>query len=797
MNGFFQDIRFAIRQLRKNLGFTLVAVLTLALGIGANTAIFSVVNSVLIKPLPYPEPQKLVEIFETTPGGSGWNSVSGGAFKDWHSQSSEFEKLAVFEETRQNLTGTGTPERVNGLMVSSEFLPALGVVPATGRGFAAGEDAVGGNNHVVMLTHKLWETHFGGNADVVGKTVALDQIPYTIIGILPANALLQDEAQFLVPDVIDAKGVNWERSGHWRHVVGRLKQDVTVAQATAELRTIKQRLTSQYPSFKKDWSVTVVPLQEVYAGDTRPVLYVLLGTVVLVLLIACANVSNLLLARGNARAREMAIRTALGAHAWRIIRQVLVESMVLALLGCAAGLLIARFGLKALANMFATTLPHILQPTMDSNVLLFSIAAACACGLLFGILPAWRTITPDVNRALKENDRASASRSKKNSQTWLVVSEFALTLMLLAGAGLFLRSFVVLLKTSPGFNPQQTLAFDLSFPKAKYPKMDDRMRFIKGVTAQVAALPGIESVGASSVLPLSGDGTTEYAGRADKPRSNDYIVACTFVSGNYFSAMGMPILRGRGIVDADSGDKVLRVLVVDETVAHDLYPNEDPIGQRLDFLGEKWEIVGLVAPVRQFVLDQNPRPSVFGPQGYDPSSTSIVIRTASTPTDLVQTVRRKILNADPDQPIANIRTLEQDVQKSLATRRTTLLLIGMFAVIAISLACIGIYGVMSYAIGQRKRELSIRSALGAQRRDIVRLVLAGGMKPSVAGIAIGLLAALGLARFIESQLFAVKAHDPLVFAASVGLLTLVSALSVYIPARRAAKSDPMVALRYE
>jgi putative ABC transport system permease protein len=791
-----QDLRYAFRTLAKNRGFTAVAIITLALGIGANTAIFSVVNSVLIKPLPYPDSQQLVRIYETLPGFDR-NSVSGGAFKDWHGQSSKFAHLAVYEETRLNLTGGGMPERVSGLKVSSEFLSALGVTPTVGRGFVAGEDAVGGNNRVIVLTHQLWQGRFGGDAGVVGRTVSLDQIPYTVIGVLPPNVLLQDDAMFLVPDVIDAAGANWERAGHWRQVIGRVLPGVTVSEVQAELRGIKQRLTAEYPSFKKDWSVAVVPMQEVYAGDTRPILVVLLGAVALVLLIACANVSNLLLARGNARSREMAIRAALGADSWRIVRQILVESLLLAVAGCAVGLLFALFGVKLLTSMFAGLLPQVLQPKLDINVLLFSIGVACGCGLLFGVLPAWRTSKPDLNHALKETERASASRSKRRSQSFLVVSEFAFTLMLLVGVGLFLRSFVLLLETNPGFNPRQTLAFDLSFPDAKYPKGEDRLRFIKDLNARVAALRGVESVGATSALPLSNDGRTEFAGRADKPPRTDYIVACNFVSGDYFSAMGMPLLRGRAISESDNHAKASRVLVVDESVVRDLYPDEDPIGQHLSFLDESWEIVGIVAPVRQFFLDRDPRPTVYGPQSYSPMSTSMIIRTAQPPLALVKTVRKTILEADPDQPIANVRTLEQAVHNSLAPRRTRLILLGLFATVAISLASIGIYGVMSYAIGQRTRELCIRTALGAQRRDIMRLVLIGGMKPSIIGIVVGLAAALALARLLESQLFEVKAHDPLVFVASVCLLGLVAALSVYFPARRATKVDPMVALRYE
>jgi predicted permease len=802
MSGLGQDLRYALRQLRRSPGFAAIAVITLALGIGANTAIFSVVNSVLIKPLPYPDPQRLVQIFETLPG-SNRNSVSGGAFKDWREQSSTFAHLAVYEETRLNLTGSGTPERLSGLMVSSEFLSVLGITPAVGRDFAAGEDAVGGNNRVIVLTNQLWQGHFGGDPSVVGRSVSLDQIPYTIIGVLPPNALPQDEPTFLVPDVIDAAGTNWDRSGHWRQVIGRLLPGITAPQAEAELRGIRQRLASDYPSFKKNWSVAVVPMQEVYTGDTRPVLLMLLGTVALVLLIACANVSNLMLARGNARSREMAIRTALGAHSWRLVRQMLVESFLLAGVGCAVGLGFAVFGIQLLTSVFVGQLPHVVRPELDVNVLLFSIAVAGGCGLLVGILPAWRTSNTNLNCTLKETERGSASGGKRRAQSFLVASEFAFTLMLLVGAGLLLRSFVVLLETNPGFNPKQTLAIDLSFPEVKYPKAEDRFRFIENLNARVAALPGVESEGATSALPLGDGGDTEFASRADEALRTDYLASCNFVSGDYLGAMGMPLLRGRAINESDNHTKGSRVLVVDETVARDLYPdpNVDPIGQYLRLKGDTWEIVGIVAPVRQFWLDRKPLPTVYGPQSFagqlSPTTASIIIRTRQSSLALLDAVRKTVLDADPDQPIANVRTLEEAVHKSLGPRRTTLALLSLFAAVAISLACIGIYGVVSYAIGQRARELSIRAALGAQRGDILRLVLAGGMKPSIIGMVAGLAAAFGLARFLAGQLFEVKAHDPMVFLASASMLALVAVLSVYVPARRAARVDPMVALRYE
>jgi putative ABC transport system permease protein len=418
--------------LAKSPGFTAVAVLSLALGIGMNVSIFSTINAALIERLPYPDSQRLVQVYETMPG-SGLNAVSGGAFKDWYGHTSKFAHLAIYERTRLNLTGRGTPERISGLMVSAEFLPVLGVTPTVGRGFAPGEDAVGGNNRVVVLSHQLWQSRFGGDAGVIGRTVSLDQIPYTVIGVLPPKAILQDDAMFLVPDVIDAPGVNWARAGHWRQVIGRLLPGVTVSEAQAELRGIKQRLAAEYPPFKSYWSVAVVPMQEAYIGNTRPTPLILLGTVALVLLIACANVSNLLLARSGARSREMAVRAALGADSWRIVRQILVESLLLAAAGCAVGLILATWGIRLLASMFADQLPRLLQPGLDMNVLLFSIGIAFGCAILFGILPARSMRKPDFDHALKDAERGSASGSRKRSQSFLVVSEFALTLMLLVG----------------------------------------------------------------------------------------------------------------------------------------------------------------------------------------------------------------------------------------------------------------------------------------------------------------------------------------------------------------------------
>jgi predicted permease len=793
------DLRHSARILWKNPGFTAVAVLTLALGIGANTAIFSLIHSALIKPLPYPEADRLVNLWEMLPTGSR-SSVSAGVFKDWRAFSKKFSHLALIKEVRLNLTGVGTPEQLTGLLVSTEFLSVLGLSPQTGRGFLPGEDAIGGNNRVVILSHQYWQRRFGGDVGLVGRIIRLNQIPYTVIGVLPPGALLQDDASFLIPFITDVNTdtVVWVRGYNCCRAIGRLAPGVPLSEAQAELRAIKGQLAAEYPAYKKDWSVTLAPLQQDVTGDVRATLLILLGTVGLVLLIACANVSNLLLARSNARAREMAIRAALGASSRRIIRQLLIESLLLAFVGCALGLLLATLGIKLLTGMATGMLPEMLRPELNLNVLVFSIVVAFACALLFGLLPAIRASKPDLNQVLKESERGAMSVSRRRSQSLLVVFEFALTLVLLVGAGLFLRSLINLFQTDAGFNPKHTLAFDLSFSKEKYPKGEEQQRFLNDLNHRLAALPGVESVGAITNLPLSNRDTGNNVRRTDRPHLDSYNVGDNFVSGDYFTAMGIKLLRGRVITEADNVPTAPRVMVIDARTARDLYPGEDPIGKYLNFRDKDWEVVGVVSVVRHSALNVDPRPRVYGPRVHTSYPTSaMVIRSPLPPSALLESARRTILEADPDQPIANVRTMEQAVEKSLTMQRATLTLVGLFAGLALLLACIGVYGVMSYSIAQRTRELSIRAALGAQRRDIIRLVLTGGMKLSLFGIGVGLAAAFALTRFIGTLLFEVKAHDPLVFIGSAGLLAVVAAFSIYLPARRAARLDPIVALRSE
>ena len=799
MNILGQDLRYGARVLLKQPGFAFIPVLTLALGIGANTAIFSLINSVLLQPLPYPAADQLVSVWETVPSGQR-GSVSGGAFKDWRAHSSKLAQVALYKDVRLNLTGTGTPEHVAGLQVSTEFLSVLGVKPLLGRGFAAGEDARGGNNQVVVLAHQFWQRRYGADARIIGRTISFNQTPYTVIGVLPPRALLLDEHMFLLPFVfdVDTDTVKWTRGYGCCGAVGRIAPGATVSEAQAELRGIKQQFTAEYPPNRRDWSVGVFPLQADLTGDVRPTLVMLLGAVGLVLLIACANVSNLLLARGNARAREMAIRAALGASSRRIIRQLLIESLLLALAGCALGLMLAAWGIDLLADMLTGQIPQLLHPKLDLNVLAFSVLAACGCGVLFGLLPAIRASKPDLNHALKESERGALSAAGRRSQSMLVVAEFALTLTLLIGAGLFLRSFMRLLATDPGFNPRQTLAFDLSFPRSKYPTAEDQHRFLADLNRRIRALPSVEAVGAATTLPLSNRARGGSVSRADKPADDGYSVRDDFVSGDYFSALQIKLLRGRLMTEADNVPTAPPVLVIDEKVARDLYPGEEPIGKALKYGPKSWEIVGIVTRVRHGGLNYDPDPRIYGPRAHFSYPTAgMVVRSSLPPAAIVETVRKTILEADPDQPIANVRTLEEAVHRSLARERATMILLGLFAAVAILLACVGIYGVMSYTISQRAREFGIRAALGARRGDIMRLVFSGGMKLSVLGIAIGLVAAFFLSRLAEKLLFGVKTHDPLIFIASTCLLGIVAAISIYLPARRATKVDPLVALRSE
>ena len=800
MSTLINDVKYAFRRLLNNPCFTIVAVLTLTLGIGANTAIFSVIDAVLLQPLPYEDSRQLVKMDETMPDGRRNGSLSGGAFLDWQENTQLLEHVAYFTQAEFTLTGIDQPERVKGRAVTADFLRVLRVEPIIGRGFTANDDKIGSDNQVVVLNHSYWTSRFGSDPDVVGRVISLDLKPYTIIGVLPPDRIMENDVSLLVPVVIDPQTSLWQRDSHRGRAIGRLKSGVSLVQAEAELRSIREQeqIKSRYPAYKRDWGVALTSLEEEYfPRRASPILMTLMGTTAIVLLIACANVANLLLARGNVRQKEMAVRAALGASSWHIIRQVLLESLILALIGGTLGIAVAVFGMDLPTRTVTGLFPEMRHPELNIRMLLFSIALACGCGLLFGTLPALKACKTNFNTNLKEGGRSGTSGLRARSQSLLVVSEVTLTLFLLIGAGLFLRSFLHILNVDPGFNPKKTLAFDLRFTDAQYPQQEDRHQFIKDLTERINALPGIESAASAYGLPLSNLEWTNGSRRADRPSDGFVTVGTDFVTGDYFAATGIPLLRGRTFTEADNRKNATHVAVVDSGLVRQFYPSEDPIGQSIETLGNQWEIVGVVGPVHWRNLETEPKPRVYLAQVHNPERTSIIIRTTADPLSLVPAVRQTIRAANPDLAIFNIRTMEQDIQESVRKKQTTLILLGCLAVVAVGLACMGLYGFMSYFVGQRTRELCIRSALGAQRFDIIKQIVGVGMKLSIVGTAIGLIAALALARLLESQLFEIKTYDPLVYIISICLISIVTFFSVYLPARRVANADPMEALRYE
>ncbi len=811
----FQDLQFGVRMLLKNPGFTTIAVLTLALGIGANTAIFSVVNGVLLKPLTYEQPEQLVNLWEAAPWGQ--STVSPGAFTDWRDGSASLEALSVARDKSMNLVGNladeGQPERLIGLEVSASYLQILRLQPMLGRGFLPGEDKPGGDNKVVVIAHGLWQRRFGADPGIVGRQIRLNSEPHTVIGVLPPRAALagqdrNEDRQFLIPFVLGSGEDHTTRSNHLFNVIARLKPAVTLEQAQAELTALKQRLQPLYPKDKEDWAVKVAPLHEHITGGVRPTLLTLMGAVGFVLLIACANVANLLLAKAASRQKEMAIRAAMGASRWRVIRQMLTESSLLGLLGGSLGVGLAYWGVQALSNWSGGDLPRADEVAIDGRALAFSLLVSVGAGLLFGLAPALQVSASNLNETLKEGGRASAMKSGHRVRGGLIVAEVALALVLLAGAGLLVRSLIRLLNVDPGFNPQNTLAMDISLPKAKYPLYrDDRSRFLHRIFERLEALPGVEAAGMASSAPLSGSYNGSGLKRLDQSQQ-EYHSSFNSVSGNYFSALGIPLLRGRVFSDRDDFTNDLRftneqlVVIINEALAKKMFPNEDPLGKRVRFWNYEgrdldWEIVGIVGNVRQMRLDDAGMERFYIPQAFFWQDGSLIVRTKGEPLALTETIRKEILALDGEVPLSNVRTMEQVISGSLSTRRFTLTLLGIFAVTALALAVIGLYGVMAYAVTLRTHEIGIRMALGARRADILWLVLRQGLWLTTLGLAVGLAGALALTRVLQNHLYETGATDATTFASVSSLLVIVALLACLIPARRATKVDPMVALRHD
>jgi putative ABC transport system permease protein len=801
MTTLIQDLRYAFRMLLKNPGFAAVAVIALALGIGANTAIFSVVNTVLLRSLPYDDPDRLMVVKENKLPQFPEFSVSPGNFLDWQKQNASFEKLAAVQGSSYNLvTGDAEPERLDGARVSAGLFEMLGVKPVQGRTFLEEEDQPGHQN-VVVLSSNLWKRRFGSDPNIIGQSITMSAASYTIIGIMPPSFQFPDRDIDLWTPIAFTAAQAQQHGSHYVSVMGRLKPGVTTEQARTEMSAIAARLAEQYPGSNAGWSTIVFRMQEFEVRDIKPALLVLLGAVALVLLIACANVANLLLARSTARQKEIAIRTALGASRSRVVRQLLTESVLLAVVGGGAGLLLAAWGTRSLLALAPEDLPRVKDVALDGRVLGFTIAVTLLTGIIFGLAPALQASSPNLNETLKEGGRGTTGGHHRVRGS-LVIVEVALALMLLVCSGLMIRSFIRLQRVNPGFNTNNALAVNISLPGRKYPTEEQYSGFFAQLIEKTSALPGVIAVGASQSLPIQGDYVLSFniQGRPPDPPGEDKSTNYYAVTPDYFKAMGIPLLRGRLFTEQDSRNAP-RVAVINETMARTYFSDEDPIGKGINLpQGREGfrEIVGIVGDVKQYGLAQPTTLQTYEPYLQMPfSGMTVVVRTEGNPAALSGAIRSQVLALDKEQPVARIRTLDQIISESVQQQRFTMLLLGVFAGVALILAAVGLYGVMSYAVTQRTHEIGIRMALGANAGNVLRLVVGHGMMLALIGVAIGLAGAFAFTRVMSKLLFAVSTTDPVTFAGISVLLTGVALVACLVPARRATKVDPMVALRHE
>ena len=802
-----QDARYAIRSLRKHPGFTFVAVLTLALGIGANTAIFSVINAVLLRPLPYENADQLVVLTETVserPIG-----VSYPNFVDWRNQTTAFANVAAVRHRESfNLTGAGESERLQGRLVSANFLSTLGVNPIAGRDFVAEDDRPGATP-TVMLSHALWQRRFGGDQKIIGSQITLNRESFTVIGVMPADFQYGLDADVTVPIGLSAERFAARGRDPGIETVARIKPGVSAHAANAELNTIAARLEQQYPESNNGRRVRLDSLREALVGDIRPMLLTLLGAVGLVLLIACANVANLLLARSTRRQKEIAIRTALGAGRRRILRQLFTESVLLAIAAGVAGLILAVLGTTLLAAYVPEGIPRIREISTDAPVLVFTLAASLLTGLLFGLAPALQTSNPALNETLKEGERNSSTGHNRTGKI-LVVAEVALTLILLVGAGLLVKSFLRLMRVDPGFNPQNLLAMQISVNAG--PDEGARVaNFLDQLQQRIKQVPGVESVAISNGLPFEGANWPAFVieGQAPPEPGKEPNGILYIVSPDYLETLRITVLRGRSFSAHDTPGTT-PVALIDEVFARQYFPNQDPLGKRLRQAGsntENREIIGIVRHVEHANLDGQSASSgeVYTPFNQIPTErlprfvrrVNLVVRTTVDPMSLAQSVRGQIAALDKDQAVFNVRTMEQALSRSVAARRFSMILLSVFATLALILAAVGIYGVISYSVAQRTREVGIRMALGAQTTDVLKLVVRDGLKLVVIGVLVGLGGAFMLSRLLTTLLFGVTPTDAITYATVALVLIGVSLAACYIPARRAAKVDPLRALRFE
>jgi putative ABC transport system permease protein len=816
MDSIIKDIRFGMRGLLKRPAFTAIAVITLALGIGANSAIFSVVNAVLLRPLPFKDPDRVMVVWERRANSGRANlPLSGHEFAAFKERAHSFEALTLIQPNGFNLTGRGDPLIVDAAGVSNEFFSVFGASPLFGRTFTPDEEQNGGAK-VVVLGHKLWTQRFGSDRNVINQTILLNNQGYTVIGVMPALELMPD---VLVP--IDMRGELRKVGKHSHQVIGRLKPGVTFDQAQAELANVAQQMEQEFPDDNLGHGVQIVGLHEEITGKAQLPLLTLFGAVAFVLLIACANVANLLLSRAAVRQKEMAIRTALGASRWRLIRQTLIESLLLGLLGGGLGLLSAVWLVTFLSKVTAVDIPRLDNISVDGRVLLATFGFSVLTGLLTGIAPAWRSSEPRLYEWIKDGMRGSFSPSRRRVSSVLVVAEVALAVVLLVGGGLMLKSFVQLLRVDPGFQPHQVLRIDLALPGAKYSEPRQQVSFYNELIEGLRSLPGVESAGATTQTPLSpGDNWIAFAieGRPDPPQGQQQQAAARTVSDDYFRTMQIPLRKGRFFNSGDArvalplirwfeqqpfpehfnDPQPAPAIIINETMARLYWPNEDPIGRRMRIIFSPWmTVVGVVGDVHHNGLNTPPNPELYVPHTQEPSSSmAVMARTSGDPVQLAAAARERVKAIDKDLPVT-VTTMDQIFSDSVAGQRFNTLLLGIFAAVALALAMIGVFGVINYSVAQRTHEIGIRIALGAQRRDVFTLVVGQGLVLALIGVGLGAAGAFVLTRLITGLLYGVSPTDGPTFVFVSLLVAVVAFLACYMPARRATRVDPLVALRYE
>jgi len=803
-----RDLKYASRSLRKMPGFTLVALLVLGLGIGANTAIFSVVNSVLLRPLPFPGADRMAIIWETDlKDGIQREGASGPDFFDWQEQSTSFEEMALLEVGTGTITGGGEPEQVTGLRVTTNFLSMLGGRTVLGRGFSTAEGAGQARYPVAVLTNGYWKQHFGSDPGVIGKTFIMNSEPYSVIGVLAADFWAPLPADLYVPwPVAELRAKS--RLDHSFGAIARLKPNVSIAQAQSELSAIARRIDSQTARLA-GWDVAVVGMKQALFENIKPALLLLLGAVGLLLLLACVNVASLLLARVTGRRKEMAIRAALGARRGRLIAQVLSESLLLSLLGGAFGVYLASWGVDLLNAVLPKTLPmpeggaEVLRPAInvDGHALAFALLISMGAALVFGLIPALFVGRADVHDALKLGGRtSSASPGRLGVWNFLVVGEIALASMLLIGAGLAMKSFVNLQRVNPGIRPDHVLTFRMRLPTDNlYKTAREQAEFYRRVLDKVAILPGIQSAGLTDVLPLGQQNNREYFTIENHPLPAGQSQVADFrrVSSRYFDTMGIALRRGRPLSDHDV-DGEPRVILVDETLAHQYFPNEDPIGQRMRLWGEWRQVVGIVSQVHHYGLDKLPEPTIYAPyRQMADQSMVLVVRTTAATGSVVRAVKQAVWSVDRGQPVFQIRSMDEYLSLAGTAPRISAMLLAIFAGISVLLAALGIHGVVSYGVAQRTREFGLRMALGSTPRQLKALVIVHGIKTALIGLAAGMACAAALASGLRVALYGVAELDPTVMAGVAGLLFAVTLIANYIPAHRATRIDPMTALHQE